>query len=236
MIEKDLKVLSKEFNKIKKLEYIKGINKGNTSVSSTFDNLLTKNNEISDLITSNSIAIKVKRSYSKAYITLFDMVPTNDKEELKRLSINYGINELNTLKGEISTIKYTKVNRNYYFILRVDYKKEKIFLEIYDIYKNMLEDNIYWDFKTLKNKTLEKLSVLALVKDWPDRIGGLEYFKYYKMNIYLLKNIDYFINSIAEGNIKISMRISYNGKKLLSHKVSFIIKEEDLLTIYDLYR
>ena len=236
MIENKINLLVKEFIRIKKLEYVKGINNGNTSVSKTFEKLIGENKELVNYINNNSITIKAKRSYSKAYITLFDMVPDSDGEELIKISRNYGRGNLNVVKGEVSASKYTRINGYYYFILRVDYDNEKVYLEIYDIYKNLLEDNISWSFSELKKRLLKKLSVLVLVKAWPDKIGGVEYLKYYKMYIYFLREFNYFIEAIAEGIVKINIKISYDGKRLLSHKVSFVIKEEDLVNIFDLYR
>lgn len=235
MIEEKIRLLVKEFNRVKKLEYVKSINNGNISVSSTFEKLISSNNELVKYINNNSITIKVKRSYSKAYITLFDLIPFGGGNRLIKMSKDYGRGNLKVVKGDINTIKYTRVNGYYFFLLRVDYDKEKIYLEIYDYYKKIIEDNIFWSFEEIQKKLLDKLSILSLVKAWPDRIGGVEYFKYYKMNIYFLRGFDYFIDAIAEGKIRLSLKVSYDGKRLLSHKVSFVIKEEDLGTVFELY-
>ena len=236
MIEEIINLLVKEFIKIKKLEYVKGVNNSNISVNSTFEKLLAENKKLVNYINNNSITIKAKRSYSKAYITLFDVVPDNGGDELVRMSKYYGRGNLMVVKGEVSASKYTRINGYYFFILRLDFENEKLYLEIYDNYKNLLEDKIFWTFSELKKRLLKKLSVLALVKAWPDIIGGVEYFKYYKMYIYFLRDFNYFIEAIAEGIVKINIKISYDGKKILSHKVSFVIKEEELVNIFDLYR
>ena len=90
-------------------------------------------------------------------------------------------------------------------------------------------------------KLERKLSVLALIKAWPNMINGIEYFKYYKMNIYILRGFNSFVNAISEGKIRITFKISsYNDEKRYgmvdSHGVSFAIREDDLLDIFEIYR
>ncbi|MBR3161649.1 MAG: hypothetical protein IKF19_02855 [Bacilli bacterium] len=229
MTEKLLKELTKEFNNIKKLEYIKSANRGNTSVNITFANLLKNNKELHKNIENESITIKVKRSYSKAFITLTDMLP-NNKDNLNSLfTEKYKFNSI------ISSKKSIKIG-TYYFKLKIDYKEKCIKLIITDYFDNILEDSIYWTFSDLKKRIIDKLAILVVIKAWPDRINNIEYFKYYKMNIYLLKKFDYFISAVDNGYIKIKLKINYQTNNTISYHMSFIITEEDLLSIYDLYR
>ena len=229
MTENLLRELTKEYNNIKKLEYIKSISRGNTSVNTTFDKLIRKNKKLSEYLDKESITIKVKRSYSKAFITLFDMIPNNND------ILNIFLEDTKKKNVIINSNKVLKINK-YYLKLKVDYKEECVRLIITDYFNNIIENNIYWPFSELKDRVLNKLSILALVKAWPDRVGEYEYFKYYKMNIYLFKSFNFFLAALNNGNICLNLKINYHKEKGISYRVSFIIKEEDLLAVYDLYR
>lgn len=246
-MDKNIKLLQKQFKKIKSMEYVKSIRRGNTGVRATFEYLLEKNEESFEMPYYYGIEIKVKRSYSQAYITLFNAVPIGSHyHEVKRLRDIYGYRDpkdknLKKLNVDIYSNKLNKIGLWYYFKLKVDRETEKIYLYVYDKYKTLIDTSTYWKFDILKEKLYRKLQVLALVKAWPNRIGECEYFKYYGMNIYILKDFNAFINSIEKGLIKIVLKIgSYHDKKryghVSSHDVSFCIREEDLLNLFDLYR
>ena len=227
MVEIIIKELFKEFNIIKNMEYVKSIGNNNLSVYTTFSNLLDSNKELKNYLANESITIKVKRSYSVAFITLIDILP-NNKE-----NINFLIETANNII--INSYESIRVGK-YYLRLKVDYKEDCLKILVTDYFNNIIIDDVYWTFSDLKNKVLKKLSILVLVKAWSDRVCGSEYFKYHRMYIYFLKDFNYFLSAINSGIIKIKIRVSYRDKKKPIYRVSFIIKEEDLFSIYDIYR
>lgn len=246
-MDESIRILQRKFNQIKNMEYVKSVRKGSTGIGATFESLLNKNEEHFEIPDFHGIEIKTKRSYSKSYINLFNAVPTGPYYyEVKRLRDMYGYrdpkdNNLKQLNVDVFCNILNKVGLFYYFELKVKKEEERIYLYVYDVHQNLIDDMTYWDFDILKEKLYRKLQVLALVKAWPNRIGGCEYFKYYKMNIYILKDFDSFIDSIEKGLIKIILKIgSHHDEKrygqVYSHGISFCIKEEDLLNLYDLYR
>ena len=118
---------------------------------------------------------------------------------------------------------------------------QRLILLIYNYKKELIDDSTYWDFDILKEKLERKLQVLAVVKAWPNWINSVEYFKYYTMNIYLLKSFDDFIQAFRDGYIKLSLKIgSYDSPEkygmVKEHGVSFTIREEDLLEVFEIYR
>lgn len=246
-LDKNIHQLKKEFIRIRNLEYIKTIRSGNTGVGATFEHLLGKEQESFEIPDFDQIEIKTRRSYSKALISLFSAVPTGSSfYEVKRLRDTYGYRDpkeksLKCLNTIIFGNQLTSVGIYYYFGLKIDREHQKVFLQIYDKQKNLIDENTYWDFDILEEKLFRKLSILALVKAWTNRIGGIEYFKYYKMNIYLLKGFSEFISMLENGKIAIEFRIGnyYSPKKfgmVHSHGVAFAIKEEDLEGLYEIYR
>lgn len=246
-LEKEIQQLQKKFKRIRALEYVKTVRAGNTGVGATFEYLLGKEEESFEIPDFGQIEIKTKRSYSKALISLFNAVPTGSSfYEVKRLRDTYGYRDpkektLKRLNTIIFGNQLIPVGIFYYFGLKIDRQKQKIFLQIYDKQKNLIDETTYWDFDILEEKLIRKLSTLALIKAWPNRIGGVEYFKYYKMNIYLLKSFEHFINMLENGKIAIEFRIGnyYDEKRfdmVHSHGVAFAIKEDDLLDLFELYR
>ena len=247
MLDKKIREFQKEFIRIKKMEYVKTVRSGSTGVGATFEYFLGKNEDSFEIPDFDGIEIKTRRSYSKAYITLFNAVPTGSHfHETKRLRDCYGYpcksdKYLKELYAEVFANCVTKVGLWYYFRLFVDWEHTRLILLIYDYKKDLIDEATYWDFDILREKLERKLQVLALVKAWPNHINGTEYFKYYKMNIFLLRDFKSFLLAIEKGFIKLSLKIgSYESSDkygmVKEHGVGFSIREEDLLEVFDIYR
>ena len=231
--------LYNQFKKIKKLEYLKSTNQGFTSVNSTFNYYLKKAN----LEITNNLTIKVKRSYSKALVTLFNLTPTGPtKKEIARLSSLYGTKNIlypnqQKLKLIVTASKKTISNSNYYFLLKVDYQEKKLYLNIYNKRKELIDKTTYWSFDKLEKRLLQKLQFLVLVKAWPNKVGEHEYFKYYKMTVYKLKSFSNFLSSLESGKIKLLLRITgttnLSKTSLTSRNLNFCISEEDLTYLFN---
>lgn len=245
-IEENIKELKEKFNKIKNMGYVKSIRNGSTGVGATFEYLIGKEEESFEIPDYCGIEIKTRRAYSKSSITLFNAVPTGGTYyEVKRLRDNFGWsrnnNDIKSLYAMVSATIKEKVGLYHYFKLDIDEFEERIYLEIYDKNLELIDKETYWDFDILREKLLRKLQVLALVKAWTNKIDNIEHFKYYKINIYVLKSFEHFIESLKNGKIKINLRITTHTDdkrygNVDSHGVGFEIHEEDLLDIYDLYR
>ena len=246
-VEQDIRLLQKRFLEIRNMEYVKSVRRGNTGVGATFESLLGKNEESLEIPDFGGIEIKTRRGYSKAFITLFSAVPTGGSYyEVKRLRDNYGYRDpndydLKKLNVQVGTLELVKVGIWYYFKIRVDRECKRIYLSIYDQNRILIDEETYWDFDILEEKLYRKLRVLAVVKAWTNHVNGYEYFKYYKMNIYLLKGFQEFIKLLENGKIMVLFRVGnyYDEKKygnVHSHGVGFAIKEEDLEDLFELYR
>lgn len=246
-IDYSIKLLQRKFSEIRKMEYVKSVRCGSTGIGATFEALLGKEEDSLEIPDFNGIEIKTRRGYSKSLINLFTAVPTGSTfYEVKRLRDTYGypdvydksLKKLNTM-AEVTEL--IRVGVFYYFGLRVDRGLERLILCVYDINKNLIDESTYWDFDILEEKLLRKLSVLALVKAWPNRIAGVDYFKYYKMNIYLLKGFYSFLKALEDGFVKVKFTIGnyYDERRygmVHSHGVSFSIAEDDLDKVFDYYR
>lgn len=246
-MEQNIRNLKKKFNQIKDMGYVKTVRKGPTGIGATFEKLIGKNEENFEIPDFEGIEIKTRRAYSKSKISLFNAVPTGSGYyEVKRIRDSYGYpskrdKNLKCIYGEVNGKILKRVGLWYYFKLNVDYKKEKLILEIYNNNKVLIDNSTYWDFDILKEKLHRKLELLALVKAWPTTRAGIEYFKYYKINFYILRGFDEFLKAIENGKIEVVFKVdSYVDEKRYgsvdSTGVTFGIHEEDLLDIYYIYR
>ena len=240
-------LLKEKFNKIKNMGYVKSVRKGSTGIGATFEHLLGKNEESFEIPDFYGIEIKTRRAYSKSKISLFNAVPTGSSYyEVKRLRDRYGYpskrdKKLKCLYASVVGNEQRKVGLWYYFKLKVDRENQRIVLQIFDYNDVLIDDSTYWDFDILEEKLLRKLQVLAVISAWTNKKEDIEYFKYYKINIYVLKSFDTFIDMLENGKIEVVFKIdSYTDENRYanvdSRGVSFAIKEEYLNYLFEIYR
>lgn len=134
--------LKKEFLKISKKGYIKGINNNYSSIGRTSENEFS----VPDYY---GIEIKTRRAYSKSAITLFNATPDGeDLFEIERLKNNYGYpcksdRNYKVIYIEAFGDKLNFAGVKYQYRIDVDRKDNKIYLCIYNKYSKLaLEKNI----------------------------------------------------------------------------------------------
>ena len=242
----EINYLIKEFERIKKMEWVKSTNKGNGGIGLTFEKLLGIDKNELEIPDYNGIEIKTKRYSSNSYITLFSCKPEGKHyHEVKRIKDKYGyphkkFRQYKVLNNSVYGNVKNKIGVFYYFKLKVERKEKKIYLEIYNLKNQLIEKEIYWDFDNLEEKLKRKLKILALIKanSIKSKIDDREYFKYNDLKIYYLKGFEYFINLLEIGIIRINFKldIKTRGEKLgeiHDHGTSFDILERDLIKLYD---
>lgn len=238
--------LQKKFEAIKNMNWVKSTRKGTDAVGRTFEHLLGQEENCLEIADFKGIEIKTKRDYAKSYIGLFNMTPIGKNyHEIKRLRDTYGykcsqLSDYKVLNNSVYCNRRTFIGNKYQFMLKVNWDEQKIYLCIFDIDGVLLEKNVYWDFDTVKDKLYRKLKVVAFVKAHTKFINKLEYFKYYDMKFYVLKDFKTFVSLIERGIIRINFKISVfeSGKRkgqIHDHGTSFDIKECDLLKLYYKY-
>ncbi len=237
MIDNILK-LEKEFERIKNKGYVMATRGGSTGIGKTFEDLIGKKEDQESNPDYLGIEIKTKRSYSKAYTTLFNMILEGRDEVSKYLKDNYGYPDMilknkKVLQVSVWANEPNLIANKYLFKLKVDKVKRKIYLVIYDKNLEVLESQLFWDMDKLKQRLENKLTYLAFVKAWPNKINGVNYYKYYKLEIYRLTNFDNFINLLDKGIIRVTFKIGVfrRGSRIgevHDRGTSFEIKEEDL--------
>ena len=240
-----MKQLKKEFEYIAKKGYIKGIYNSYSAIGRTFEKELNLERNEFCYPDYKDIEIKTRRSYSKSPITLFSAVPDGENLfEVKRLKNQYGYSykkdkNYKVLYFEAYGDKMTYGGIKFQYKLDVDRKKQKIYLCIYDKQNKLIERKVYWSFEYLESKLMTKLQKLAIINAWDNKINCWNYFKYYQIKFYTIKNFDTFICLISEGVIKLNFKVDIykdinNYGKTYDHGCSFRIKESDITKLYNI--
>lgn len=244
-MDENIRLLKKRFLEIKKKGWIKSLRKDTGGIGVTFEQLIGVQENCLEIPDFGNIEIKTKRAYSESYTNLFNCVPTGPHyHEIERIKEKFGypdkiLRKYKVLNTSVYGNMITNVGLNFYFKLEVDRKLQKIFLIVLDKNHNLIENIVYWDFDILEEKMFRKLKTLAFVKALVKHKNKEEYFKYYDIKIYKLKDFNTFIKLIELGMIRINFKIGIfrSGNKIgqiHDHGTSFNIKESDLTKLYDL--
>ena len=235
--------LKKEFERIKSLNYIKGVNNNKNASGFTFEEELKSTSGDLCIPDFNNIEIKVLRNYDYASITLFASAPDgNIPLATQWLTENYGVaipefDGMNSLICKLSGNKAFALN-SYKFLIKIDYEECKVILKIYDAKNNLVNNDIYWDFDTLENKLKSKLSYLAIVNSKKKIINSCNYYAYTDLKCYKLKSFSTFLKLLSIGivtlNIKTGVYKSGLHKgKFHDHGISFCINRKDISKLFD---
>lgn len=246
-MQKNIEKLQKEFEKIKQKGYIKGVCNNYSAIGKTFENELNIPENTFSIPDYYGIEIKTRRAYSKSYITLFNAVPDGKNLfEIERLKNTYGYPSKKDRNYKVIYIEAygNKLNFGgikYQYKIDVSRNEKRVYLTVFNRYNTLIERKIFWSFDYLKERLITKLKYLAIINAWPNKIDGWNYFKYYKMNIYKLKNFDKFIDLLEDGTIKIKIAVDiyvnekYYGKTY-DHGCGFSIEEHNLPKLFTLIK
>lgn len=240
----ELKKLQKEFERISKKGYIKGIYNSLSSIGRTFENELNLPMNKEPVPDYNGIEIKTRRTYSKSPMTLFSAVPDGEVPlEVERLKNTYGYpykkdRRYKVLYFDAYGNKLSFGGMKYQYKLDIDRTKKRIYLCVYNRKGELIERKAFWSFKYLETRLMTKLEYLAIINVWPNKINGWNYFKYYKINYYKLKGFDIFLRLLENGTIKLNFKVDIyldeaNYGKTYDHGCAFRIKEEDIIQLFN---
>lgn len=238
--------LQNEFLRIKKKEYIKGIYNSSSAIGRTFEFELGLERNKNSMPDYYGIELKVHRPYSKSAITLFTAVPDGSEEgEVNRLKDTYGYpskrdKNFKVLYVEVYGNRANFGGAKYKYKMEVSYAEEKVYLCIYNRYDRLIEREVYWSFNYLQEKLVNKLRYLAIVSAFHKEIDRWNYFKYYKIEYYALKDFKFFLKLIEDGTIKFMLKIGVywdadNYGKIYDHGCSFAISREDIKKLFNRY-
>jgi len=218
-MKKEYDNLLKKFIEISNKKWIKGISNHFNAAGLTFEEQLGKKADNMFFPDYYGIEIKCTQRYSGYPVILFSSAFDGPSlYETNRILELYGKKDYKYPDKKIlmSNLKYNEkvlIYNKYFFKITISDEEEKLYLEVYDLFDNLIEKQSFITFETLKNKLEIKLSNLAIVYASKKKDIDYPYFRYYKMDIYKLKNFETFIESIKDGTITLSIlcRVSRSG-------------------------
>lgn len=235
-IDKEIKKLKQKYETISKMGFIESKFKGSGSAGILFERLIGLDYNPNSCPDFNGIEIKTKRDSSNYPFALFSAIPSGPTlYETDRIRKKYGYpyyadKKENILNARINSINLTKVGLFYYFKLNVDDLNKKIYLEIYNCRKKLIEKYVYWDFNVLIDKLTNKLEYLAFVKVKTKYYNKKTYFNYYDCNIYRLKQSVIFFELIKNGkislNIRLGIRFDSNVNAIVTYNRGMVFEME----------
>lgn len=229
-LENNILELKKEFDRIKKLNYIKSLRKGTTGVGYTFETLINKKEDTSYLPDYKGIEIKTKLGNSKTAISLLSMVPNmaiNNTSPLYYLLDKFGYHK-NQSRRFYAKCEYQPkklIQNKYYFEL--DIINDLLILNIKNKYKKTISNVIYWNIDELLERAYIKLKNLAFITAYSKTINNNTYYKYKKLDFYELENKEKIIELIKENKIY----IEFNIEKKDESKNTFLVHRGATLKI-----
>ena len=241
-MNKNFEHLLKQFKIISKKRWIKGISNGHGNVGLTFENELGKKIDTNYTPDYNNIELKCTTRFSRFPVSLFSVAFDGPSDnEIIRLNETYGsydseFTDKKTLIRKIRVGELSLLNNNYY--LSASIENNKLYLCVYDLNLNLIEKEAFVYLNTIKQHLLNKLNNLAIIKASKIKNNNLEYFRYYELSFYTLKNYNTFINLLKEGVIEISLisRISKSGEtagKYHNKNLVFQIKKDFIENLFD---
>lgn len=239
----NFKSLLKEFIIISNKGWIKSISNGHGTVGLTFENELGKKVDTDYNPDYKDIEIKCSTRYSRHNISLFSIAfdgPSN--KEIIRLNDNYGIPDIDfpEKKTLIKTINASNLSelKNGYF-LSLDVNNDKLFLQVYDKNKTLIDNQSFVYLETIKKHLLTKINNLAFIKaSKMKNDNNKEIFRYYEINFYKLKSFEIFLELLKKGDIDVSIisRISKSGTsagRYFNKNLVFQIKRKNIEKLFD---
>ena len=238
----------REFNRIGKKRWIKGIGYGHGNIGMTFENELGKKPDDNYSPDYKGIEIKTTTRFSRYPISLFSVSFENknaDFPEINRLIDLYGyydkdFKDKKVLFKTVNTIKKsTLINKKFRFQLEIDYETRRLYLCAYNLLGCLCDRFSYITFDKLKEHLEAKLKYLSIVTASKKNIDNEYYFRYYYLKIYALKNFNVFLKLLEEGVIYATIigRIKKSGinrGKYSNKNLVFKIKKDDIKRLFDI--
>lgn len=241
-MDKNFNNLIYKFKKIAKKKWIKSPYKGHGTIGLTLEKELGKKIDSKYLPDYKGIEIKCTTRFSRFPISLFSVAfDGSTNKEIIRLNETYGnydkgFPEKKTLIRKIRCKELSLLKNNYYLSLEIN--NDKLFLSIYDKNKNLIEKESYVYIDTIKEHLNTKLKQLAIIKTSKKKINNIEYFRYYLITLYTLKNFNTFLKLLAEGDVEVTIisRINKTGElkgRYCNKNLVFQIKKANIEKLFN---
>lgn len=243
IITGDTRELIKDFRNISSKGWIKSGYNGTGSIGLTFEKELKNNPNSLFFPDFNGIEIKCSSRFSRYPFSLFSCAfegPTFP--EINRIINLYGYPDYrypdkNVLRVDLDA-KELKKKGKYKFKLFIDDIKEKMFLEVYDLKDRLIERKSFIYLDTIISRLKLKLNHLAIVYGSKKKLDDIFYYRYYKIDIYDLKDELSIIDLLKEGKIIVTLecrvgKSNENDGKYKNKNLVFKINRDNLECLFN---
>ena len=243
-MDKNIEDLIKEFKKISNKGWIKSTCNSTGSIGLTFEKELKKNPDNKYIPDFRDIEIKCTSFYTSYPIGLFSIAfdgPTFP--EINRIVEKYGYydktyNNKKVIFANINNKKTSIVNKKCIFKLDIDYKDNKVYLCVYDLYNNLIERKSYIYIDTLYNHINLKIKKMAIIYGVKEKKQDISYFNYYSIHLYKLKSLEDFVLALKEGIIFTKLAVNtyksgYRQGKTRNKNLTFYIYKKNISRVFD---
>ena len=235
--------LYRKFNEIRKQGWIKTMSNDLQGVGYTFETLIGKEVDNFYLPDYRGIEIKTFELYTRRVIHLFNATPDGDYlYPIERILNTLGYPDTREHKYKVCNIaakgnEYTYCGLYKKMKLEVNRANKKIHFIAYRDDKD-LNIGVSWSFDLLKERLDLKLRNLAVIKARSRIENGEKYFKYERIDFYIMKDFNTFLDLIENGTITITFKIgAYRSGKRMGQihdrGTDFSIKYNDIEKLYD---
>ena len=236
----------RRFKIIESKGFIKSHRLSDTGIGKTFeDEIGVIENNLQDVDFMGYIEIKTKREESDSMLTLFTQAPTSPKKANRYLQEKYGtpdtvFPEYKVLHTTVSGADYNTFNEQKYgFKLECDDENKRLYILVRDNQTGkILEDNIYYDYETVKSRVEHKCAVIAFIDAETEKRDGWDYFHFTSVKLLSVISFDTFLEGIKTGVVKYDFRIGVyksgvNKGKYHDHGSGFRIRREDIPKLFN---
>ena len=242
-MENSIDELLKKFKNIKEKGFVKSVNNNKNGSGLTLEYYLGSTGGDFCIPDFKNIEIKSLSINSNSNLNMFSCAPDGKYILASQwLSYKYGYpdkvyKKIRVLKALINT-NLNKVGLFFYFSLRINRTDKKIILNVYNHKKELINSDIYWDFDSIKDKLIRKLSTLAIITNIKMEKNGKTYYKYVDIKIYKLKSFDTFIRLIENNIIFVNFKTGvyksgYKKGKFHDHGTGFEIERHNIEKLYN---
>lgn len=239
----DFKLIINEFEKINEKGYVKGVNNNLlNSCGLTFESLLDIKPNSNKEPDYKDIEIKTSTRFSNYPITLFTSTFNGLRDnESQYILENYGIFDKEFTKYKVFNIslKYNKLVKYDNYYLKLIKKNDGIIVEVYTLDYKLIDEIAYIDYKSIQERLELKLKKMVLILASKKILNNQLYFRYYRINCYILKNFEDFKTAIKLNDIKVSISLRFDRSNELLGKnrnkgLIFSIKKDRIFSIFKL--
>jgi len=231
--------LIKFFKTIKDRGWCETHRHGDQMLGNTFEDLigLVENNiSTPDW---NGIELKTHRNETSSPITLFSKSPDFPKKANTYLRLKYGVsdNEFNMpkLNTRLSPRSYNTHRSGYGFKVEVDTQKDRLKLLIKNLANDeLVDDEIYWDFQTLKKCVENKIKTIAILYGDNKKEKDVNFVQFTRMDLIEGITFEKMLQALDNDDLMVELRLGVysSGKnigKTHDHGTAFRINLDKLL-------